>query len=65
MSQAQEPMAVERFGIGPDVGVVVQLGHGEGNARIDREVEAVFEGVGLHGASLDGDCDLLSKDTRI
>ena len=57
LPQAEEAVAVERFGVGPDVGVVIQLGHGEGNARVGGEVEAVFEGVGFYGASLDGDCE--------
>ena len=61
-SQAEEAVAVEGFGVGPDVGVVVHFGHGEGKARVRGEVEAVFEGIGFHGASLDGDWDLLSID---
>ena len=62
LSQAEEAVAVEGVGVGPDVGVMVQFGHGEGKASIGGEVEAVFEGVGFHGASLDGDWDLLSID---
>ena len=63
LSHAQEAVAVECPGVGPNVSVMVQLGHGEGNERVGGEMETVFEGVGFHGASLDGDCDLLSIDT--
>ena len=63
LAQAEGSVAVECFRVGPDVGVMVQLGHGEGNARVGGEMEAVFEGVGFHGASLDGDCGLLSIGT--
>ena len=62
LSHAQESVAVERPRVGPDVGIMVQLGHGEGKERVGGEMEAVFEGVGFHGASLDGDCGLLSID---
>ena len=63
LPHAQKPVAIECPAVGPDVGVMIQLGHGEGDERVGREMEAVFESVRFHGASLNGGCELLSIGT--
>ena len=63
LPHAQKPVAIERLAVGPDVGVVIQLGHGEGDECVGGKMEAVFESIGFHGASLNGDCELLSIGT--
>ena len=60
LAHAQEPVAVERVAVGPDVAVVVQLHHGEGDEGVGGEMEAIFEGIGFYGASLYGNCERLS-----
>ena len=56
---AEEAVGIECGRGGIDGGVVGEGGGGEGKARVGREAEAVFEGVGFRGAALDGDCDAI------
>ena len=60
LPRAQESVAVECPAVGPDVSVVVQLSHGEGNERVGGDMETVLEGVGFHSTSPNSDCELLS-----